>query len=280
MKTVILLGLCLTLCVAPPGKFHPVGLRKDSKEVGIIHGRKAKVNEFPYQVAIRRGNILVYCGGVILDETHIATAAHCVTALDGSVTRPEDIGTIFPGGANLKDNPNKGYRAVRVARHPQFQKLTKGGRLVGVIYDYAVIKVEGNLLTPIAGTQPKAVDLPTKDMEGTFIGKTAHVSGYGTTETGNESTDLLVADVDVQKDEICDQSYQAFKHPTNICAGYTGRHIGVGPGDSGGPLVVDQDTKHILIGLVSYGRTDLANTPQVYARAVGGLDFFHEEMKK
>lgn len=47
----------------------------------IVGGNKADPGEFPYQVRLnirsRRGSSL--CGGVIIDQRHILTAAHCVT---------------------------------------------------------------------------------------------------------------------------------------------------------------------------------------------------------
>lgn len=47
----------------------------------IVGGRKAHPGEFPYQVRLnirsRRGSSL--CGGVIIDQRHILTAAHCLT---------------------------------------------------------------------------------------------------------------------------------------------------------------------------------------------------------
>lgn len=48
----------------------------------IVGGRKTEPGEFPFQVRLnirsRRGSGI--CGGVILDERHILTAAHCMTA--------------------------------------------------------------------------------------------------------------------------------------------------------------------------------------------------------
>lgn len=47
----------------------------------IVGGNKAEPGEFPYQVRLnirsRRGSSL--CGGVIIDQRHILTAAHCMT---------------------------------------------------------------------------------------------------------------------------------------------------------------------------------------------------------
>lgn len=53
----------------------------DSIPNRIVGGTKADPGEFPYQVRLnirsRRGSSL--CGGVIIDQRHILTAAHCMT---------------------------------------------------------------------------------------------------------------------------------------------------------------------------------------------------------
>ena len=43
----------------------------------IIGGTQATIDEFPYQVSLRR-NGDHYCGGAIISPWHILTAAHCV----------------------------------------------------------------------------------------------------------------------------------------------------------------------------------------------------------
>lgn len=53
----------------------------ESLQNRIVGGTKAEPGEFPYQVRLnirsRRGTSL--CGGVIIDQRHILTAAHCLT---------------------------------------------------------------------------------------------------------------------------------------------------------------------------------------------------------
>jgi len=47
----------------------------------IIGGSEVVPNSLPFQVSIQRGSVGVYaqsCGGSILNETTVLTAAHCV----------------------------------------------------------------------------------------------------------------------------------------------------------------------------------------------------------
>lgn len=54
---------------------------EDPLQNRIVGGTKAEPGEFPFQVRLnirsRRGSSL--CGGVIIDQRHILTAAHCMT---------------------------------------------------------------------------------------------------------------------------------------------------------------------------------------------------------
>lgn len=43
----------------------------------IAGGKEAKEGQFPYQVSVRRSNYHL-CGGSIIDDRTILTAAHCV----------------------------------------------------------------------------------------------------------------------------------------------------------------------------------------------------------
>lgn len=63
------------------GKPSMDNLNPDPIQNRIVGGTKAEPGEFPFQVRLnirsRRGSSL--CGGVIIDQRHILTAAHCMT---------------------------------------------------------------------------------------------------------------------------------------------------------------------------------------------------------
>lgn len=54
-------------------------------------GTNAKIEEFPYYVSIRSSGGSPYCGGTILDKTHILTAAHCKVPSGDTVNYGSDI---------------------------------------------------------------------------------------------------------------------------------------------------------------------------------------------
>ena len=48
----------------------------------IVGGEDAVKHSIPWQAAVMiRGSKFVWCGGTVIDETHIITAAHCTKGL-------------------------------------------------------------------------------------------------------------------------------------------------------------------------------------------------------
>ncbi|KDR16540.1 Trypsin-1, partial [Zootermopsis nevadensis] len=52
----------------------------DTTKIRIIGGSKASQGDFPYQVSIQHSGwqLRHFCGGSVIDEQHVLTAAHCV----------------------------------------------------------------------------------------------------------------------------------------------------------------------------------------------------------
>ena len=57
----------------------------------IINGQETKRNEFPWQVAlVKAGFHNPFCGGSIISDRHILTAAHCTEELNLVQVRKEN----------------------------------------------------------------------------------------------------------------------------------------------------------------------------------------------
>jgi len=90
----------------------------------IVGGENASVGEFPYQVSIKVWEVnnvslnMHFCGGFIVDETHVVTAAHCLR--DFPVTLME----VVAGASNMKVNEStQQYRDLkRGVMHPLYDR--------------------------------------------------------------------------------------------------------------------------------------------------------------
>jgi secreted trypsin-like serine protease len=151
----------------------------------IFGGTKAKENEFPHHVAlIYFGRF--YCGGSIIHESWVLTATHCIPY-------PEKYLVVVAGDINLENiSQNRQTReALRIIRHENYTKDWLYSDDIGLIevekpFDFT------KSVSKIALCQSE-IDLNT-DL--TLI-------GFGKTENGRLSDDLLKVSSWVQSNDGC-----------------------------------------------------------------------------
>jgi len=121
-----------------------------SEMARISNGEKAVQGQFGYDVRLVINNLL-QCGGSILNEKWILTAAHCLFPIL-PVTIKGQIGFL-----NTKDGASSGGYFVNMERyiiHPLFNRLTFWN-------DIALIKIRETI--SLNGTNSRAIQLPPRD---------------------------------------------------------------------------------------------------------------------
>ncbi|XP_014234967.1 trypsin-7-like [Trichogramma pretiosum] len=212
----------------------------------MVEGTEAFPGEFPYQVSIRNTySHQHHCGGVIIHEKHVLTAAHCVDQFD-----PEDF-EVMSGSINLKKpGPVNQVIAIHVAKN--FQQPGKNDVAVLEVQDYFIF----DDLTAPANLPAKNYVIPE--------GSHAVMSGFGRTVAQGANSDLLrKAKTKISNLDLCRKMYpKNFFDDSMICTTNLGRQ-GICRGDSGGPLVV----QGIVVGITSYTNYGCADTnyPLVFA---------------
>ena len=114
-------------------KFKKIFFTDNSRIVG---GNKAKV-PVPYQVSfqLKTQDFVVslfneyshFCGGAIISENYVLTAAHCIDSF-----KPGDF-TILSGTSNWKKGGDR-HNVTSLIKHPDYKELVKS--------DIAVVKVD------------------------------------------------------------------------------------------------------------------------------------------
>lgn len=141
----------------------PTFIATDASSVRIIGGSKVKPNEIPYLVSIQSDGKHI-CGGSILNENFVITAAHCVEDSD-------DL-SIVAGEHNLEDDDGneqeRGTEEIIVNEY-----YYRGDREFGV-HDIALIKVDEPFEL---NDKVKAINLPEK--KDTYPAGTALSAGWG-----------------------------------------------------------------------------------------------------
>jgi secreted trypsin-like serine protease len=210
----------------------------------IVGGDTAPAGKWPWQVALldadeERNSRAQFCGGTLIDELFVVTAAHCVPR--GS--RIE----VLTGTQSLANNAGGVRRKVaQIVRHPNYNDNRAD-------YDIAVIKLK------TAATGVKTARLLTKAEEADLAttGDWSFVTGWGDLGNGRFPVDLKQVRVPIVSHDNCNDanSYAGQITSRMICAGVQAGGKDSCQGDSGGPLIV-RDTQgrwQVLAGIVSWG---------------------------
>jgi secreted trypsin-like serine protease len=232
-----------------------------------------------------------YCGGSLVDDQHVVTAAHCVTPRPdspGTWVAPSAIrvvaGTRTLASASMGGGASAPRRVSEIFVHPDF--ATNAGD--GFRSDVAVLRLAQPV--PDAATIPLVQPGEDPLWGGGAGGVTAFVAGWGDTdpeERGTASrrfpTTLQQTAVPIRSDAQCASTVGggygiAFERATNLCAGTlrSGRTLGTDScqGDSGGPLTMQAaDLSWRLVGIVSWGEGCAARRFGSYARVAALRDW-------
>jgi len=223
----------------------------------IVDGEDAKVGEIPYQVSLQTTDSFHFCGGSILNDNYVITAAHCVVSKDA------DEITVIADTVDLT-NPKSKHEVAEVIVHKQYSSSNSW------LNDIALLKVKkpfaksatiGHVPLP-----PKNFKIKAKDI--------AVVSGWGRLwQGGPTTTKLQRVNIIIADQAYCTYMYNKMGynvHPTQVCAHEATTEKGSCHGDSGGPLTIDGK----LVGLVSWANGCASTTyPTVYTRVVSYLDW-------
>ncbi|KAG8569198.1 hypothetical protein GDO81_014294 [Engystomops pustulosus] len=241
-----------------------------SKSSRIIGGRDVALGRWPWQVSLYLNNRHV-CGGSIVAQQWIITAAHCVqkspqlsswSVLAGIVTHS----TTRPQASSSE--------VKKIIYHQKYNDRTHD-------YDIALMKLEKPL---IYSDSIRPVCLPQYEQE-LPVGSECWVAGWGHTHPDNTHMPrgLKEAMVPLISTRKCNSSciYDGDITPRMLCAGYLDGKADACQGDSGGPLVCQTDYTWRLVGVVSWG-TGCAepNRPGVYTKIGAFLDWIHKSIEE
>uniref|UniRef100_A0A0K8TZL4 Transmembrane protease serine 3 n=1 Tax=Bactrocera latifrons TaxID=174628 RepID=A0A0K8TZL4_BACLA len=225
----------------------------------IVGGTVVQTNKYPWTAQILMRGFL-YCGGTLINNLYVLTAAHCVTGQKVMTTTVRLLQT-------NRSPKNMGIMrsAVSFAIHKKYNTDT-------LIHDIALIELN----KPVPLKDPIRPACLPRSRTHNFDFKEAIVAGWGlTTQDGSVSSVLREVTVPIITNAQCRAtSYKSMIKATMLCAG----HVGEGgkdacQGDSGGPLIV-RDGIFRLAGVVSFGYgCARPNAPGIYTRVSHYLEW-------
>lgn len=252
---------------------------KDGVSFKIIGGVTAIKGEFPWQMSIRQrkaggSGTKHFCGGALLNDRWVLTAAHCIQDQRGNRLVASQL-FVRAGEHNehLHEGTEIQVRVTHVYVHPQYTHLHR---------DVALLRLAKRLRMS-RYVQP--VCLPDANMK-LHVRMNCTISGWGNTAThGTTSYILNKLRVPLRPLQDCERVYSTVFntpiHPWHLCGGRPEGHTGVCFGDSGGPYQCElENGRWYVMGLASFGSGCAKhNYPDVYTRVPYFVDWIRTTIR-
>ncbi|XP_063285649.1 serine protease 27-like [Pelobates fuscus] len=238
----------------------------------IVGGSDSTRGEWPWQVSLYFDG-LPSCGGSLIANSWVMSAAHCFTLSDNCSSYRIYLGAYQL--SNLQDPNVVSIGIKQIIKHPDFQYEGSSGDIALVELEVAVQYT--SYILPICLPSP-TINLP----EGT----TCWSTGWGHTQAGVALTDpktLQEVELALINRTTCEAMYQVSLHYSAqyqliqddmICAGYKEGQKDACQGDSGGPFVCNINNVWLQFGIITWGvGCAKAYSPGVYSRVQTYLDW-------
>ncbi|KAM8953080.1 serine protease 56 [Pelodytes ibericus] len=236
----------------------------------IVGGSVTSAGSWPWLVNIRLNGELM-CGGVLLGDVWVLTAAHCFT---GDLNELHWTVVIGQYHLSKQDDGVKVFQVNRLVIHPKFNQKTFNN-------DLALLELTSSA-TDVQRARPVCLpDVPEEPSPGTIC----YIAGWGSVyEDGPLSDVVMEARVPVLSREACKGTLgKDMLTSTMFCAGYLTGGIDSCQGDSGGPLTCQDPVSKLytLYGITSWGDgCGEKGKPGVYTRVTAFTEWISIQMRK
>ena len=173
----------------PPTTMTPVGTCNcgiPNKPNRIYGGTEAEPNKYPWVVFLSIGGTSL-CGGSIIGDRHVLTAAHCV---DGTTTA-SDLSVYV--GTHDRTRPAKIVSISTIDIHPTWTGSVSTGS------DSAVLTLSETLVFSET-VRPLCLSV---DPSSSYAGQAAVASGWGRDDNGAIPNNLREVDVEIITNAVC-----------------------------------------------------------------------------
>ncbi|KAM5340268.1 uncharacterized protein AAES06_024979 [Glossophaga mutica] len=224
----------------------------------IIGGREARPHSHPYMAYLRiqtpRG--VFACGGFLVREDFVMTAAHCL----GSTI------TVILGAHNIsrEERTQQRISVLRAIPHPAYNEDSK-------LNDIMLLQLtnrarKNRFVRPVALPRSQAQLRP---------GSQCTVAGWGMVSQNRRTDTLRDVQLKVQSNQLCSNLFHVYNGQKEICVGNQTERKTAFKGDSGGPLVCN----NVAQGIVSRG-SSTGTPPAVFTKVSSYLPWINRTMRR
>ncbi|XP_075388334.1 granzyme B-like [Tenrec ecaudatus] len=227
---------------------------------GIIGGHEVKKHSRPYMAFLqfsKTKNKLEICGGFLIQDNFVLTAAHC----------SGNFMNVTLGAHNIQV-PEKTQQHIAVKErftHPGYVRNTLSNDIM-----LLQLKTKAKLTRAV-----RPLKLPRKAAQ-VKPGQVCSVAGWGKTSVSQSTTTLHEVKLVVQQDKECESRFPSrYNSSTQLCVGDPTKNMASFQGDSGGPLVCNK----VAQGIVSYGHAQ-GTPPRAFTKVTSYLSWIKKTIKR
>lgn len=208
--------------------------------IRVVGGQEAEPGQFPWQVVLN-GIVKAFCGGSIINEKWVVTAAHCVL--------PGVKLTVVAGEHNIEktENTEQTRNVIRAIPHHSYNATFNK-----YSHDIALLELDEPL---ILNSYVTPICIADREYTNIFLKfGTGYVSGWGKLyHRGRPSLVLQYLKVPLVDRATCLRSTKFSIYNNMFCAGYHEGGKDTCQGDSGGPHITEVNGISFLTGIISWG---------------------------
>ncbi|XP_060689924.1 vitamin K-dependent protein C-like [Hemiscyllium ocellatum] len=232
----------------------------------IIKGTVMKKGSSPWQILLMTASGKFICGGVLIHQFWVLTAAHCVH--EGERFRVK----LGEHNRSVNEDTEDTILVNRVYIHPNFSLSNMDSDIA--LLRLSQVAVFTNYIIPVC--------LPTKETAERKLliaNKNVVITGWGAIDENDDRyrpNTLLFIRIKLTSYTLCKEKLKDRVTDNMICAGTPGSRKDACKGDSGGPMVTFLNGTWFLLGLVSWGEgCGRFQTFGIYTKVTNYLDWIY-----